>query len=194
MHELILFACVISRGLVTGIYAAKNTNCINVGTFILDLLGAVDSIIGNFVLESVPTRGRAIGEEDNDLLGISTPRRNALGQLQAIVGVRGTGRRNGIDCFLEALCTITRARRQLLHCLRVVVGVEAFAILIITDLIALLACKFNDGNLMLLVFILDLLVLLGDGTDEAVGGILERNDTLDGTSIAHRVIHRTRSV
>ena len=81
MHELILFACAINRGVGTGVYAAKDTDRINVGTFILDLLGAVDSVIGNLVLESVPTRGRAIGEEDNDLLGISTPRRNALGQL-----------------------------------------------------------------------------------------------------------------
>lgn len=81
MHELILFACAISRGVGIGIYTVKDADSVNVGTFILDLLGAVDSVIGNLVLESVSTRGRAIGEEDNDLLGISTPRRNVLGQL-----------------------------------------------------------------------------------------------------------------
>ena len=81
MHELILVACTSIRGLGTGVYAAKDTDRINVGTFILDLLGAVDSVIGNLVLEFVPTRGRAIGEEDDDLLGVGAIRRNALSQL-----------------------------------------------------------------------------------------------------------------
>ena len=81
MHELILSACAFSRGVGTGVYAAKDTDRINVGTFILDLLGAVDSVIGNLVLEFVPTRGRAIGEEDDDLLGVGAIRRNALSQL-----------------------------------------------------------------------------------------------------------------
>ena len=56
MHELILFACVFSRGDGTGVYAAKDTDRINVGTFILEVLGAFDGAIGNLFLE--PTRTR----------------------------------------------------------------------------------------------------------------------------------------
>ena len=194
MHKLVRVARVIVCWIVTRLCAAEDSDGVNGRPAALYSLGGIDGILSDLGLETIRTRRRAVGEEHNDLLGIRAIRRNVLGQLQAIVSVRGTGRRNGIDRFLKALCAIDRARRQPLHCLRVVVGVAAFAIGIITDLIALLACKLNDGNLMLLVFILDLLVLLGDGTDEAVGGILERNDALSGISTAHRVIHRARSV
>lgn len=81
MHELILSAYAISRGVGTGVYAAKDTDRINVGTFILDLLGAVDSVIGNRFLEYIRTRRLAIGEEDDDLLGVGAIRRKALSQL-----------------------------------------------------------------------------------------------------------------
>ena len=56
MHELILFACVISRGVVTGICTVKDADRINVGTFILEVLGATDGAIGNLGLESTGTR------------------------------------------------------------------------------------------------------------------------------------------
>ena len=56
MHELILFACAINRGVGAGVYAAKDTDRINVGTFILEVLGAFDGAIGNLFLE--PTRTR----------------------------------------------------------------------------------------------------------------------------------------
>ena len=98
MHELILSACAFSRGDGTGVYAAKDTDRINVGTFILDLLGGVDGAICHLVLKVAVTRRRAIGEEDDDLLGVgATKRKLLISQLQAIVGARGTVRTDRVD-------------------------------------------------------------------------------------------------
>lgn len=56
MHELILFACAISRGVGIGICTVKDADSVNVGTFILEVLGAKDGAIGNLGLESTGTR------------------------------------------------------------------------------------------------------------------------------------------
>ena len=56
MHELVLVACVLSRGDGTGVCAAKDTDCINVGAVTLDLLGAVDGAICYLVLKVAETR------------------------------------------------------------------------------------------------------------------------------------------
>ena len=63
------------------------------------------------------------------------------------------------------------------------------AVCIITDLVALVARKLYDGNLVLLARVLNVLVLLGNGVDKVVGSILERNDTLGRISTTHRIIH-----
>ena len=75
MHELILVACVFIRGDGIGIRTAKDADGVNVGTFSLNALGTVDGAIGNLVLEIPRTRRRAIGEEDDDLLGVGATRR-----------------------------------------------------------------------------------------------------------------------
>ena len=56
MHELILFACAISREVGTGICTVKDADRINVGTFILETLGTINGAIGNTCLESTRTR------------------------------------------------------------------------------------------------------------------------------------------
>ena len=195
MHKLVRVARVIVCWIVTRLCAAEDSDGVNGRPAALYSLGGIDGILSDLGLETIRTRRRAVGEEHNDLLGIRAIRRNVLGQLQAIVSVRGTGRSNGIDRFLKALCAIDRARRQPLHCLRVVIDIAAVAIGIITDLIVvLLTCELYDGNLMLFARILNLLVLRGDGIDKAVGSSFERDDTLGGISAAHGVIHRARSV
>ena len=195
MHKLVRVARVIVCWIVTRLCAAEDSDGVNGRPAALYSLGGIDGILSDLGLEAIRTRRRTVGEEHNDLLSICAIRRNVLGQLQAIVGARGTGRRNGIDRFLKALCAIDRARRQPLHCLRVVIGIAAVAIGIITDLIVvLLTCELYDGNLMLFARILNFLVLRGDGIDKAVGSSFERDDTLGGISIAHGVIHRARSV
>ena len=98
MHELVLVACALSRGDVAGFCAAKDTDCINVGAVTLDLLGGVDGAICHLVLKVAVTRRRAIGEEDDDLLGVGAAKRKLLiSQLQAIVGARGTVRTDRVD-------------------------------------------------------------------------------------------------
>ena len=52
MHELVLIACVSSRGDGIGICAVKDADRINVGAFILETLGTFDGAIGNTCLES----------------------------------------------------------------------------------------------------------------------------------------------
>lgn len=110
-------------------------------------------------------------------------------KLKAVISLRGAGRFDGINRVLEAHCAITRARRQLLHRLRVVVAIAAIAIGVIADPVSLLSCKLNDGNLVLLACVLNALVLLGNGVDKVVGSILERIDTLGRISTTHRIIH-----
>ena len=72
MHKLILIARALSSGDGIGICTVKDADSVNVGAISLEALGAVDGAIGNLILESIETRRRAIGEEDNDLLGVGT--------------------------------------------------------------------------------------------------------------------------
>ena len=194
MHKFVLAARAIACWIVARLCAAEDSDGVNGRPAALYGLGGIDGILSNLDLKTTSARRRAIGEEDDDLLSIRAIRRNALGQLQAIVSMRGTGGRNGIDRSLEALCAITRARRQLLHCLRVVIDVAVFAIGTITNLIVLFARELNDGNLMLLGSILNVLVLLGNSIDKTVCGGLKRIDALSRIPAAHAIIHGTRRI
>ena len=199
MHKFVLVARAVACWIVARLRTVKDTDGVNGRPAALYGLGGIDSIPSDLGLKNIRARRRAIGEEHNNLLGTFATRSDALGdvlgQVHAIVGAGGTGRLDGIDRVLEALCALILAGRKAQHGLGVVVGVAVFAIGTITDLIALLARKLYDGNLMLLVCILNALVLLGNSVDKAVGSTLERIDTLGGGPFtAHGIVHRARGV
>ena len=121
MHEFIFIARLVARRIGTGIRTVKDADGVDGSAFILHALGGSYGIVGNSRAEVTEVCGRAVRKEHNDLLGIFAFGSNSLGQCHAVIGTSSTSRVNGIDCFLEALCATTRARRQLLHCLRVVI-------------------------------------------------------------------------
>ena len=87
--------------------------------------------------------------------------------------MRGTGRIDVANRVLEAIRILALAGRQVLHGLRVVVGVPSITISVVADLISLLlARKLYDGNPMLLGRICNALVLRGDGVNKGIGGRL----------------------
>lgn len=47
---------------------------------------------------------------------------------------------------------------------------------------------------MLLGLVRNLCIFLGDGVNKAIGSRLQRIDTLDGVSVAHRITHRARGI
>ena len=180
----------------TGIRSAKDTDGINGGLAVLHVLGSRHGIVGNLRIKVAKTRWRAVGKEHNNLLGVRTARSFDvfLGLFHTIIGTRSASRSNGIDRFLKTLCAANRARRQPLHCLRVVVAMAAGAIRVVSNLIGLITRKLNNGNLMLPIHALDTLVLLGDGINKAVRSVLQRFDTLGLVASAHRIIHRARGI
>ena len=177
VHELILVNRAGGRGIGAGIRAAKDANGVNDGAVFLQAVCLVDGAIGNRGLKAVVARGRTIGKEQDDLLGVLAAR-NALGKIHAIVGTRGAGRGNGADRALKALRILAQAKRQGFHGLRIVVSVAAFTISAVADLLSLIARELNDSNLMLLRLIRDLRVFFGDLFDKAIGRGLQRVNTL----------------
>ena len=194
MHEFILVARAAACWIVARLRTVEDTDGINGRPAALYGLGDIDGILSNLGLKTTRTCRRAIGEEHDDLLGVFTTRSDALGQVHAIVGTSSASRLDGINRLLEPLCAAARARRQLLHCLREVIGIAVRAIRFVTDAIGLLSCKLYNGDLVLFIRVLNALVLLGNGVDKVVGSILERIDALGGTSAAHRIIHRARGI
>ena len=91
MHELILVNRTGGRGVGAGIRAAKNANGVNDGAVFLHAIRLVDGAIGNRGLKAAVARGRTIGKEQDNLLGVRSAR-NVLGKIHAIVGTCGAGR------------------------------------------------------------------------------------------------------
>ena len=194
MHEFILVARVAACWIVARLRAVEDTDGINGRPAALYGLGDIDGILSNLGLKTIRTRRRAIRKEHNNLLGVFTSRSDPIGQFHAVISMSGATGLNETDRFFEALCVAARAHRQLLHCLRVVIGIAARAIRLVTDAIGLLSCKLYNGDLVLFIRILNALVLLGNGVDKVVGSVLERIDALGGISAAHRIIHRAGGI
>ncbi len=91
VHELILVNRTGGRGVGAGIRAAKNANGVNDGAVFLHAIRLVDGAIGNRGLKAAVARGRTIGKEQDNLLGVRSAR-NVLGKIHAIVGTCGAGR------------------------------------------------------------------------------------------------------
>ena len=178
VHELILFNRTGGRGVGAGIRAAKDTNGVNDGAVFLQAVCLVDGAIGNRGFKATGARGRAIGKEQDDLLGIFAVRGDAFGKFHAIVGTRGTGRPDGADHALKVVYVIARARRQAHHGLRIVVSVAAFTISVVADLTSLIARELYDGDLVPLGLVRDLCIFFGDLFDKAIGRGLQRVNTL----------------
>ena len=194
LHELVLFFA-FSRILDTsaGICAIKDADSINGGLAVLHVLGSRHSLVGDARVERVATRWSAVSKEHNDLLGARATR-NALSQLQTIVGARGTSGCNLGNPILKSFHVAAGAIGQVFHNLCVIVGVSSVTIRIVADLAGLLARKLNNGNPMLPINTLDSLVLFGDGIDKAVRSVLQCIDTLGAISATHRIIHRARCI
>ena len=190
MHKLVRVARVIVCWIVTRLCAAEDSDGVNGRPAALYSLGGIDGILSDLGLETIRTRRRAVGEEHNDLLGILAARYIAS-KLKTVISLRGAGRLDGADRTLERLGVVASAGGQDLHNLRIVVAVT---IGIITGLFALLARKLYDGNLMLLGLVRNLCVFLGDGVNKAIGGLLQRSDTLGTVVSAHVIFHRTGSI
>ena len=168
VHELILVNRAGGRGIGTGIRAAKDANGVNDGAVFLQAVCLVDGAIGNRGLKAVVARGRTIGKEQDDLLGVFAAR-NALGKIHAIVGTRGAGRGNGADRALKALRILAQAKRQGFHGLRIVVSVAAFTISTVADLLSLIARELYNGDLMPLGLVRDLCIFFGNLVYKAIG-------------------------
>ena len=191
MHELILIARVVACWIVVRFRTVEDTDGINGRPTALYGLGGIDGVLSNLSLKTIRTRRRAVRKEYDDLLGVFTTRSDALGQVHANVGTRGTGGLDGFNRAPETLCAPILTGRELQHGLRVVIAVT---IGIITDLIAPLTRKLYDGNLVLLVRILNILVLLGNSANKVAGSTLECIDALRGPFTAHGLIHRARGI
>ena len=190
MHEFIFIARLVARRIGTGIRTVKDADGVDGSAFVLHGLSSRNGIVGDRGAKVATSRGLAVCKEHNNLLGVFTSRSNPLGQLHAVIGTSGAIGLNGINRSLEALYATARARRQLLHCLRVVVEIALVGVVrIVADLIGLLARELHDGNLVLLARVLNVLVLLRNGVDKVVGSILERIDTLGRIFTTHRIIH-----
>ena len=189
VHELVFITRLGAHGIGTGIRTGKDADGVDGSAFVLHGLSSRNGIVGDRGAKVAKARGLAVCKEHNNLLGVFTFRSDPLSQLHAVICTSGATGLNGINRSLEAFYVTARARRQLLHCLRVVVEIALGVVRIVADLIALLARKLYDGNLVLLARVLNVLVLLGNGVDKVVGSILECIDALRGPFTAHGLIH-----
>ena len=199
LHELVLFLA-FSRILDTsaGVRAIKDADSINGGLAVLHVLGSRHGIVSDLRIKLVVARWLAVGKEHNDLLGICATRSDALCQLQTIIGARGAGGFDCLNCFPKISHAGARAIGQARHYLGVVVSISSaifpFIVRVVADLIGLITRKLNNGNPVLPIDTLDTLVLLGDGINKAIGSVLQSCNALSVVSIAHSVIHRARGI
>ena len=189
MHELVLIGNVIGIGILGRIGALEDADGIHHSTLVLHILSVSNGARGDLRREIALGRWRAVGEEDDDLLGIGTAGL-ALRKLQACSGIRCAGGLDGVHLRRESAFRIIGARGQRLHHLAVVVRIPAIAIRVVADLVGLASGKLHDGDLMLLSRILDRRILLGDLVDERVRRALERGDALRVITVAHGAVHR----
>ena len=192
MHELVFIARPLGSRIRGGVCTAEDADGIHGGAIILHGFRCRYRTAGNLRLETTIRSRRTVGEEDNDLLGIFAVRGLALGKLQAVVGTRGTGGADGVNGARE--CGRIRARGHSLHNLAVVVCVSIFAVRVVAHCSRFFARKLHDGNLMLLRFVGDTLVLLGNLAHEVVCRALQCVDSLRIITTTHGAIHRARSI
>ena len=190
MHELVLIGNVIGIGILGRIGVLEDADGVHRSTRILHLLGIVNGTRGDLRIKLVKIRRRAIGEEDDDLLGIGATGGLTLRKAHARIGPGCTSGLDGVHLGRECIFRVTGARSQLLHHLAVVVLEPAIAIRVVANLVGLVASELHDGDLMLLGGILDRRILLGDLVDERVRRALERGDALRRVAAAHGVVHR----
>ena len=194
MHEFVFVTGSAVRGIGHGIRTAEDADGVNGRPRVLHRLGSGDGIARHSVFETAAARWRTVGEEHHNLLGVLATRLLASRKLQPIVGPRRTGGADGIDSRLQVVRRRADARGQVLHHLAEVVGVPALAIGTVTNLIAFIPRELHERNLMLLGGVAYVRVLLRDLVDERVRRNLERVDPLRAVAIAHRIVHRARSV
>ena len=190
VHELVLDGSAVRHRIDIGIGALEDADGVHRSTLILHILSVPNGARGDVRREIAIFRRRAIGKEDDDLLGVGTAGGLALRKLQACSGIRCAGGLDGVHLRRESAFRIIGARSQRLHHLAVVVRIPAIAIRVVTDLVGLLPGKLHDGDLMLLSRILDRRILLGDLVDERVRRALERGDALRVITVAHGAVHR----
>ena len=190
VHEVVLVGNALRIGIRGRIGALEDADGVHRSTRILHALSIPNSARGDLRREIAVFRRRAIGEEDDDLLGIGTTGCLALRKLQTCGSIRCAGWLDSVHLRRESAFRIVGARSQRLHHLAVVVPIPVIAIPVVANLVGLVAGELHDSDLMLLGGILDRRVLLGDLVDERVRRALERVDALRVIAAAHGVIHR----
>ena len=190
MHELVLIGNVIGIRIIGRICALEDADGVHRSTRILHILSVPNGARGDLRREIALGRWRAVGKEDDDLLGIGTTRSLTLSKLQACGGIRCAGGFDGVHLGREGAFRITGARSQRLHHLAIVVPIPAIAIRVVAYLVGLASGELHDSDLMLLGGILDRRILLGYLIDERVRCALKRSDALCVIAAAHGVIHR----
>ena len=96
MHELVLIGNVIGIRILGWIGALEDADGIHHSTRILHILSVPNGTRGDVRREIAIFRRRAIGEEDDDLLGIGTTGGLTLRELQACSGIRCAGGLDGV--------------------------------------------------------------------------------------------------
>ena len=190
VHELVLVGNALPIGILCRIGALEDADGVHRSTRVLHFLSVPNGARGDVRRKLVIVRRRAVGEEDDDLLGIGATGGLALRKLHAGIGPGCTSGLNSPHLVFELLFGIIGARSQRLHHLAVVVPMPAIAIPVVADTLGLGSSELHDGNLMLLGGILDRRILLGDLVDERVRRVLKRVDTLRRVAAAHGVVHR----
>ena len=194
VHEVVLVGNALRIGVRGRIGALEDADGVHRSTRVLHFLSVPNGTRGDVRGKLAIFRRRAVGEEDDDFLGIGAIGGLTLRKLQACGGIRCTGGLDGVHLGREGAFRIVSARSQRLHHLAVVVPILAFAIRVVADLVGLVSSELHDGDLMLLGGILDRRVLLGDLVDERVRRALERVDALRVIAAAHGVVHRPGGV
>lgn len=96
MHELVLIGNVIGIRILGRICALEDADGVHRSTRILHILSVPNGARGDVRREIAIFRRRAIGEEDDDLLGIGTTRGLILRKLLACGGIRCAGGLDGV--------------------------------------------------------------------------------------------------
>ena len=157
MQELILVRDAVSRGVERRVCAVKHADGVDRGASVLHFLGSRHGIGSDVRVEHLRNRGRAVGEEDDDLLGARTFgfAQHGLGRLEAEVGPRALRSRQGPDGTLDLGRLVAHAFGHALgDARRCVVA--------------------HDGNPMLLGSVGDARVLLGDFVHKQACRALQR--------------------